>query len=127
MTLKLLTEHHFEFLRITGGCTDSTESIRVKMPHCWKSHVTAQLLVYSQLNRTVISGSILKWPHSSHCLGIVESNSFLSTTAYASFNFREKFTWTSLEDVIYLITCKKCNIQRVRQTQQKCSQRMNKH
>ena len=43
MTVKLLTEHHLEFLSLKGGCTGSSESTLVKMPHCWKSHVTAQL------------------------------------------------------------------------------------
>ena len=40
MTLKLLTEYHLEFLSLKGGCTDLSESALVKMPHCWKSHVT---------------------------------------------------------------------------------------
>ena len=44
MTVKLLTEHHLEFLSLTGGRTGSSESIHVKMPHCWKSHVTAQFM-----------------------------------------------------------------------------------
>ena len=38
-----MTEHHLEFLSLKGGCTGSSESTLVKMPHCWKSHVTAQL------------------------------------------------------------------------------------
>ena len=38
-----VTEHHLEFLSLKGGCTGSSESTLVKMPHCWKSHVTAQL------------------------------------------------------------------------------------
>ena len=42
MTVKLLTEQHLDILSLTGGCTGSSESIHVKMPHCWKSHVTAQ-------------------------------------------------------------------------------------
>ena len=42
INIKLLTEHHLEFLRLKGGCTGSSESILVKMPHCWKSHVAAQ-------------------------------------------------------------------------------------
>ena len=42
MTLKLLTEHNLEFLSLTGGCTGSSESTLVKMPHCWKSRVPAQ-------------------------------------------------------------------------------------
>ena len=33
MSAKLLTEHHLEFLNLTGGCTGSSESILVKMPH----------------------------------------------------------------------------------------------
>ena len=44
MTIKLLTKQHLEFLSLKGGCTDSSESKHVKMPHCWKSHVTAHLL-----------------------------------------------------------------------------------
>ena len=44
MTVKLLAEQHLEFLSLTGGCTGSSESIHVKMPHCWKSHVTAHML-----------------------------------------------------------------------------------
>ena len=38
MTVKLLTEHHLEFLSLKGGCTGSFESSLVKMPHCLKSH-----------------------------------------------------------------------------------------
>ena len=41
MSVKLLTEHHLEFLNFKGGCTGSSESTLVKMPHCWKSHVAA--------------------------------------------------------------------------------------
>ena len=47
MTVKLLTEHNLELLHSKGGCKDLSESTLVKMPHCWKSHVTAQL-VYVQ-------------------------------------------------------------------------------
>ena len=42
VTVKLLTEHQLESLSLTGGCTGSSESTHVKMPHCWKSHVAAQ-------------------------------------------------------------------------------------
>ena len=42
MSVKLLTEHHLRFLSLKGGCTGSSESTLVKMPHCWKSHVTTQ-------------------------------------------------------------------------------------
>ena len=47
MTVKLLTEHHLEFLSFKEGCTGSSESIRVKMPHCWISHVVAHLCAYN--------------------------------------------------------------------------------
>ena len=43
MSVKLLTEHHLEFLSLTGGSTGSSESFHVKMPHCWKSYVAAQM------------------------------------------------------------------------------------
>ena len=45
MSVKLLTEHHLEFLSLKGGCTGSSESVLVKMPHCWKSHAAAQIQV----------------------------------------------------------------------------------
>ena len=47
MSVKLLTEHHLEFLCLKGGCTGSSKSTHVKMPHCWKSHVTAHICFYS--------------------------------------------------------------------------------
>ena len=43
MTINRLTEHHLEFLSLKGGCTCSSESTLVKIPHCWKIHVTAHL------------------------------------------------------------------------------------
>ena len=41
MFVKLLTEHHLEFLSLKGGCRDSSESTLVKMSNCWKSHALA--------------------------------------------------------------------------------------
>ena len=46
MSVKLLTEQHLEFLSLTGGCTGSSESNHVKMPHCWKSHVAARVMIF---------------------------------------------------------------------------------
>ena len=43
MTVKLLTEHHFDCVSLNGACTGSSESKLVNMPHCWKSHVAAQI------------------------------------------------------------------------------------
>ena len=45
MNIKLLTEHHLDFLSSIGGCTVSSESTLVKTPHCWKSRVVAHILV----------------------------------------------------------------------------------
>ena len=50
MSVKLLTEHHLEFLRLKGGCTGSSESTFVKMPHCWESHATAPLRLSNQVD-----------------------------------------------------------------------------
>ena len=50
----LLTKHYLEFLSLKGGCTGSSESTLVKMPHCWKSHDTTQLYVHDfQLFTTI--------------------------------------------------------------------------
>ena len=43
MNIKLLTEHHLDFLSLKGGSTNSTESTLVKMPHRWKSHIEAHI------------------------------------------------------------------------------------
>ena len=47
MSFKLLTEHNLECLSLKRGCTGSSESPLVKIPHCWKSHITAQLFLFS--------------------------------------------------------------------------------
>ena len=48
MTVKLLTEQHFEqhfeFLSLNRGCTDSSWTTLVIMLHCWNAHVVAQLI-----------------------------------------------------------------------------------
>ena len=44
MSVKLLLEHILEVLSLKGGCTCSSESTLVKMPHCWKSHVAAHII-----------------------------------------------------------------------------------
>ena len=43
MIVKLLTEHHLEFLSLKGGCRGVSESTHVKMSHCWKFHATSHL------------------------------------------------------------------------------------
>ena len=48
MSLKLLTEQCLEFQSLKGGCTDLSEATLDKMPHCWKSCVTAQFFYNDQ-------------------------------------------------------------------------------
>ena len=44
MNIKLLTEHHLEYLCLKGGCIGSSESTLVKMPLCRKSHVAGHVI-----------------------------------------------------------------------------------
>ena len=55
MIVKLLTEHHLEFLSLKGGCRGSSESTHVKMPHCWKSHALVHLLLLLIKKRSALS------------------------------------------------------------------------
>ena len=43
MIVKLLTEHHLEFLSLKEGCGGYSESTLVKMSNCWKSHAAAHM------------------------------------------------------------------------------------
>ena len=46
MIVKLLTEHHLEFLSLKRGCRGSSEPTFVKMSNCWKSHAAAQIIIF---------------------------------------------------------------------------------
>ena len=48
MTVKLLTGNHLEFISLKRVCTGSYESTLVKIPHCWKPHVTAHRFLAPQ-------------------------------------------------------------------------------
>ena len=48
MIVKLLTEHHLEFLSSKGGCRGSSESTLVRMSNCWKSRALAQMAFASE-------------------------------------------------------------------------------
>ena len=54
MIVKLLTEHHLEFLSLKGGYKGSSESIHLKMPHCWKFHALAQFMLRWSWWRTIL-------------------------------------------------------------------------
>ena len=75
MSVKLLAEHHLEFLRLKGGCTGSSDSILVKIPHCWKSNVTAHIHLFVNFTKYVfrfLTNRMKKW-HSLLRLFWVES------------------------------------------------------
>ena len=54
MTVQLMTKHKSEFLSLTGGYTGVSESTLVKMPHCWKSHVAAQMSMYFIIKQLLV-------------------------------------------------------------------------
>ena len=54
MSVKLLTEHNLELLSLKGGCTGLSEAILVKMQHCWKSRVTANINYTTLTNFSMI-------------------------------------------------------------------------
>ena len=56
MIVKLLTEHHLEFLSLKGGCRGSSESTNVKMPHCWKSHALAHIIELTWRRPNLLNG-----------------------------------------------------------------------
>ena len=55
MIVKLLTEHYLEFLSLKGGNIDSSESTHVKMPHCWKSHALAHIVITITLAQLLVT------------------------------------------------------------------------
>ena len=59
MIVKLLTEHHLEFLSLKEGCRGSSESTHVKMPHCRKFHVLAHIIVGFMADCMQISDSLV--------------------------------------------------------------------
>ena len=48
MPVKLLTEHHLEFLSLNGGCKVLSESILVKMSHNLKSRIAAHFYLVAK-------------------------------------------------------------------------------
>ena len=62
----------------------------------------------------------------SHCKNIIHTDVFTSNCTPNTFNLRFSTDCTS-QNVIYLIECKRCNMQYVGQTNQKVSKRMNSH
>ena len=102
MNVKLLTEHHLEFLSLKGDCTGSSESTLVKIPHCWKSRVATHIALKCETNtkkeksppKYVLSYSInvcFKALGRVHCrVVIVRWNVQLETTSLWCVNFKKQ-------------------------------------
>ena len=56
MIVKLLTEHHLEFLSLKGGCRGSSKSTHVKMPQCRKSHALAHISISLSAEKSLTLG-----------------------------------------------------------------------
>ena len=56
MIVKLLTEHHLEFLSLQGGCRGSSGSTLVKMSNCWKSQALAYFRLFKKKVALLASG-----------------------------------------------------------------------
>ena len=69
MNIKLLPEHHFEFLSFKVGCTGLSGSKLVKLLNCWKSHAAAHS-VKKGLRGLPISSSSTIWQRSMMQLSI---------------------------------------------------------
>ena len=78
MTVKLLTEHHWDFLSLKGGCTGSSESSLVKKPHCWESFVVTQLFHYRRDSLRPIMILL-------HSIGTLQGPEYFGTVTCGSF------------------------------------------
>ena len=58
MIVKLLTEHHLEFLSLKRDCTGWSESTLVKMSNSWKSYALAHIFISIVLPLSVCKISV---------------------------------------------------------------------
>ena len=87
MIVKLLTEHHLEFLSLTGGCRGSFESTLVKMSNCWRSQAAAHLesfkgQTYCFLTMVVVLVLLVHCPEGKVKSKILRSKSLSKTVAF---------------------------------------------
>ena len=58
--LNILTKLSMEFLSFKRGCTGSSESILVKIPHCWNSHVVVDTCIRKAFLKCKVKNSIIQ-------------------------------------------------------------------
>ena len=90
MIVKLLTEHHLEFLSLKGGCRGLSESTHVKMPHCWKSHATALIIVgdYLRIGLAIGAGMNNKQLGTSNYILMIYTSFDSHTCTYMTYSIR---------------------------------------
>ena len=62
-TVKLLIEQYFEVLCLKGGCTGSSESTPVKIPHCLNSNIYMYESAHGELVLLVLLSSEYQSEH----------------------------------------------------------------
>ena len=72
MIVKLLNEHHLEFLSLKGGCRGSSESTLVKMSNCWKSHAMAHEPVH-EFSTNVVCGTSKALDQPAHMRSLIRA------------------------------------------------------
>ena len=84
MIVKLLIKQCLELLSLKVGCTGLSEATLVKIPHCWKSRVTAHMYllfvifyVFLLLKKTFVNGRFIK-KSSLYCLDCASKIYWLS-------------------------------------------------
>ena len=97
MTLRLLTDHHFEFLSLKGGRTGSSESTFVKMPHCW-----------NHMSRLIIQTVLPVYNNGLQCVSRKVESSTISNVDFTSQN--KSIVYTFVIIMIYerkpcFVTC----------------------
>ena len=97
MIIKLLTEHHLEFLSLTGGCGGSSESTIIKMTNCWKSHAMAHILLYCCISAGYsIFAKVFIYTFS-------VNKGLMALTLLDQWNFPQSLTQLSLDGPLYYI------------------------
>ena len=77
--VKLLTEHHLEFLSLKGGCTGSPESTHAKMPYCWNRMSRLNYISFSEDCFFFSANNIHLFHLGRHCLPKYPLRGFLSS------------------------------------------------
>ena len=96
MTVKLLAEHHLEFLSLKGGCRGWSESTHVKMSNCWKYHAAAHYAIFWSNSVIGIWAGFDKFKDT-HLTSNLKSNNKVIVCNKLSLSFSQYFL-TSKED-----------------------------